>query len=248
MDSRRDIQESQYVFPYHYLTSTNRHDGFSLHEYLPWGLEHYSYLDFIANQVKDLKPKTLLDAGSGDGRTIYELQQRNIQATYYGIDISGQALLFAQAFNPTAHFEIHDILAKSYQHKCDTCVSIEVVEHIPPDQVDTYIKHIAESLQAKGHLILSTPTENEPTHRKHYQHFTHEKLRKHLEPHFVIIDVQYLNIKKWHINMLSRLLANKYYIINQPRVRKFFYNIYMKSGFYGVEKTGTRIYIHAIKK
>jgi 2-polyprenyl-3-methyl-5-hydroxy-6-metoxy-1,4-benzoquinol methylase len=247
MNNKAELQEGQYTFPYHYLTGTQ--DGlFHLHKYLPWGLVHYSYIKYVADQVAAIKPDHVLDAGCGDGRMIYELQNRMGDTRFTGIDISEQALRFARAFNPVADFTKHDIISMPILGTFDTCVSIEVIEHIPPHQVSDYVKNIAKSLQVKGHFILTTPSTNIPTHPKHHQHFTLEKLREHLSEHFVIEEVQYLNIEYKLANILTRLLANKYFVINNGWLRQCLFGLYNKHCFHGSERTGSRIYIHAIKR
>jgi 2-polyprenyl-3-methyl-5-hydroxy-6-metoxy-1,4-benzoquinol methylase len=247
MNSPEQIQENQYRFPYHYLTGV-KDDVFGLHEYLPWGLVHFSYIDYVAQKVSALEQTSVLDAGCGDGRMIFELRKHSTRPTYTGIDISERAIGFARAFNPNATFKVHDILQTPVQGSYDLCVSIEVIEHIPPEQVDRYVEHIAGSLQAQGTLVLTTPTTNVRTHPKHYQHFTLNKLKEHLNRYFEVEEVHYLNIENKLANRLTRLLANKYFIINNPYVRKHVFEYYKKHCLHADKTTGSRIFIHAKKK
>ena len=247
MHNKEQLQENQYVFPYHYLTGI-KDDVFKLHEYLPWGLVHYSYIEFVAKKVAELGKRNILDAGCGDGRMIYELRKHSTESSYTGVDISEQALRFARAFNPDATFQVHDILSEPVQGNFDLCVSIEVIEHIPPKQVDLYVKHIARSLNERGELVLTTPTTNIPVTAKHYQHFTLESLRKHLDKHFDVVEVQYLNIENTLANTLTRMLANKFFVINNTFIRRHLFNCYKRHCLHGDGQSGSRIYIYAKKR
>jgi cyclopropane fatty-acyl-phospholipid synthase-like methyltransferase len=176
-----------------------------------------------------------------------ELLRRKPERDYTGVDISERALSFARAFNPNVDFHVHNLSEGPAGKQYDICVSVEVIEHIPPELVGAYVEHVAGSLVAGGQFVLTTPTTNQPTHRKHYQHFTLDALREHLEPHFIIDHVEYLNVENRLANILGRLLANKYFLITNIRVRNTLYALYKKHCFRGKKTTGTRILIRATK-
>lgn len=244
---KESIQESQYTFPYHYLT--NKTDGvFSLARYLNWGLIQNSYIEYVAEKASAINISSVLDAGCGDGRMIYEIAKTKPLIKYTGIDISLTALKFAKAFNPYGNFITHDILSRPLKEKHELCISVEVIEHIKPNNVKLYVKQIYDSLEKDGHFILTTPTINQPVHKKHYQHFTLKTLEEAISPYFNIIEVEYLNVENKLASLLSRLLANKYFILNSKTLRNIIYNLYMKYCFRGDKETGTRILIYATKK
>ncbi len=241
------IQEAQYDFPYHYLTSRKK-GNFSLHEYLQWGLMHMSYMEFLVEKISNLPYNTLLDAGCGEGRLLYELEQKSPEKKFLGIDISERALHFARGFTTSSSFVVHDIIAKPTDEHFELCTSIEVIEHIPPEYIPAYVSNIANSLVTGGTLIITTPTDNYPVHRKHYQHFNQKKLEDILAPHFATKEVVFLNYENYASRLLARLLANKYFIINQSAIRNAVYRYYTHHYLRATANTGSRILIVGTKK
>lgn len=167
---------------------------------------------------------------------------------FYGYDISDRAISFAKAFTEKPTVAVHDITIDALPEKPAAIVSCEVIEHIKPDQVSDYCKNIADSLANEGQLYLTTPTTNVPTNAKHYQHFTKDLLTTYLEPYFIIEEIAYLNCVNTYSKFLARLLANRFFISNSPTVNRWVLNQYKKRCLHGKEKTGSRIYIKAIKK
>jgi ubiquinone/menaquinone biosynthesis C-methylase UbiE len=73
----------------------------------------------------------------------------------------------------------------------DLVVSIEVIEHIQPDEIPQFLAEIRRVLRPGGGLVLTTPTVNLPLNDKHYQHFTEEKLRQLLSAAgFSVVEVK----------------------------------------------------------
>ena len=72
MDSKELLQESQYHFPYHHL-SHEREGGLFIFRHLFWGLEHYTYIQFVISQIKKHSFNSLADIGCGEGRILTEL-------------------------------------------------------------------------------------------------------------------------------------------------------------------------------
>lgn len=247
MTKKEALQEEQYDFPYHYLTSS-RKGNFSLSEYLQWGLMHLSYMEYLNEKIKTFKFNSLLDAGCGDGRLIFELEKSITNCSFLGIDISERALHFARGFTKQGTYLQHDIIAEPVSVQSDLCTSIEVIEHIPPSLIPEYIKNIAGSLNDKGTLIITTPTDNYPVHRKHYQHFNQIKITELLSDHFNISEVLFLNKENYWSRLMARLLANKYFVINHNATRNLLYRLYKKYYLYASRETGSRIVVIAIKK
>jgi len=246
-DNKIDIQEEQYDFPYHYLTS-NAKENFSLSRFLQWGLVHASYNELLAELLVKMGPQKILDAGCGDGRFLYELEKTLPQSALSGIDISERALHFARGFNKQARFFVHDIIKNPLKELHDLCVSIEVIEHIPPEDIPSYVNNISKSLKPNGTLIITTPTTNLPLNKKHYQHFTEESLSKILESDFNIKDVRFLNHETRGSDFLSRLLANKFFIINHQGIKNAIYRYYRNNYLHSTKLNGSRILIVATKK
>lgn len=247
MKTKAEIQEDQYLFPYHYLTYSPTSD-FTLSHYLQWGLVHASYTEWITQKISTLAPSSILDAGCGDGRTLFELEQTGFAGErLHGIDISKRALFFAQAFTSTSSFSQHDIILRPTEQKYSLCVSVEVIEHIPTAEITKYITNIHASLEDRGLFLLTTPTTNIPVNKKHHQHFTEDTLQPHLDGKFEIISIEYLNYENYWGTLLGRFLANKYFIVNNQAIKNFIYKTYKKRYLKATKKTGSRIIILARK-
>lgn len=178
------IQEMQYNFPYHYL---------GLYSEVYRELIHRHYLSILKTNVSLLKPFTgqrLLDVGCGDGRFCYELRRENVEI--YGIDYSNRAIAFAKAFNPSGQFLVGNVTELNYDNFFDIIALIEVLEHIPLDEINICIASLKKQLKPGGRLLLSVPSVNLPLQKKHYQHFTPEMLLRHFKDGFNLI------IKKGH--------------------------------------------------
>jgi 2-polyprenyl-3-methyl-5-hydroxy-6-metoxy-1,4-benzoquinol methylase len=244
MQTKEKIQENQYVFPYHHLTHESS-NSFYIFQHLFWGLEHYTYIKFVINQISKIKHHTLLDIGCGEGRIIKELELQNPNVQHTGIDISPTAIAFANSFTTKSNFLTHDITTSKYPDNFDIIISCEVIEHISPEKLDSYIKNISTSLKPGGYFIFTTPTTNVPTNKKHYQHFTLEILKKKLQNYFLIEEVHYLNRINLVSKILNKLLANRIYLSNIPWLNRTILSIYKKYLLIGTKDTGSRIFVKA---
>src|SRR3989344_5211972 len=111
LTTKQQNQEEGYIFPYHYLNL------FSDEYRYIWDNEYLSYLEIVSGYIKKKNPKTLLDAGCGDGRLLFELKNTKIELT--GIDFSSQAINFAKIYNPKAVFFVQDLARVTLMKKYD---------------------------------------------------------------------------------------------------------------------------------
>ena len=109
--------------------------------------------------VRDIQPKTVLDAGCAMGFLVECLRQRGVEA--YGIDISPYAI-------DNVHPDIQPFcrvasIAEALPQKYDLIVSFEVLEHLPPDEAQKAVENLCH--HSDDILFSSTPSEfKEPTH------------------------------------------------------------------------------------
>jgi len=247
MNKKDLLQEVQYDFPYHFIPGVE--DGAIVtSRFLQWSMAYMGYISLVKADLLKTDAQTIIDVGCGDGRMLYELERSDANRKYTGIDISERALHFARGFTRQSKFEIFDVIESPYQFEFDACTYIETIEHIPPEKIKTMISNIAKSLKKDGVLYLTTPTTNIPTSAKHYQHFDLEKIKMYLDDSFEIVDVQYLNKENWLSKTLARLLVNKAVTVNLLFYRKFIFKLYNQHCLHGLEKTGSRIYVRAVKK
>lgn len=109
--------------------------------------------------VRHLHPLSVLDAGCAMGFLVEALHQRGVDA--YGVDVSEYAI-------SRVHESVADrckvaSLAEPLDRRYDLIVSIEVIEHIPPAEIDQVIANLCSSTDR---LLISTTPEDfgEATH------------------------------------------------------------------------------------
>lgn len=248
MDSvtKEQMQEVQYVFPYHHLTH-EENGGFFLFKHLFWGLTHYTYIQYVIDKILETDFQSLADIGCGEGRIICELERRTNNKKLLGVDISERAIKFARAFSKSSDFKVQDITRIPLAEPVDCIVSCEVIEHIEPSRVTEYIQGVYGSLKQGGTLIITTPTTNVPVNAKHYQHFTAEMFDELLAEKFSDITYSYLNRVNVFSKILERILANRLFLSNSKTINKFVLQIYRKHLLVSTENRGSRIVVKAIK-
>jgi len=216
------IQENQYIFPYHYL---------SLHDELYRRFIHKHYLSLLAliRELADIKPgDNILDAGCGDGRFCYEIRNDNANVT--GIDYSDRAIAFAKAFAPECIFQCED-LATCVTRPFDKVVNIEVMEHIPPEALNSFAKSLSSCVKLDGLLIISVPSYKMPVTKKHYQHFTPEEVINIFRPWCELVTIKgHIMANQWFSwNRQISFVRNIWYLRHKiPFAGRFIKSIEMK--------------------
>jgi len=225
-DRQHQIQESRYQFPYHYIPSCE--DGkFVQARVLSWGYEYLAYTRFVLSKIRALRFDSLLDAGCGDGRFLFELRKMFPDKKLAGIDISETAIRYAEALSPDVTYLCGNVRnSAELQRDFDIITAIEVFEHIPPDGLPGFVKALAERLKCNGVLALTVPSKNTPMARKHYQHFDLESLRETLKPHFAVAEHFFINrISRW-VKWMECLLVNRFFILNHQGLLNRLYRSY----------------------
>jgi SAM-dependent methyltransferase len=196
------IQEHQYSFPYHYLVDFQK---LSLTKNLNWGFEYYFYTKRIIDYVNSSEYHDLLDIGCGDGKLISELSRINTSKNHVGYDMSEAAIFLAKGLNhcnSNCNFFCGDFAADKNTY--DIICLVEVLEHIPDEEVLLFIKNIEKKLSPEGKIIISVPSINiVPVKEKHYRHYDINKIVQDFA-NFNLIKTDYL-IKN---NSLFKLICN----------------------------------------
>ena len=131
----------------HIWRSDPRHLGFLLARY-----------KFVAKMLEG--KDSVLEVGCGDAvGTPVVLQTVN---KIHGIDFEPIVLIDAmnryklEGIN-RASFSVHDILKDNLKENYDAAFSLDVIEHIPQQSEEVYIKNIVSSLNENGVFIIGTP-------------------------------------------------------------------------------------------
>ncbi len=247
MLDKQTIQESQYVFPYHYIP-TLKGGEFSQTKNLFWGYEYLSYLNFVLNKLKLIQFHSLLDVGCGDGRFLYETKKIFPNANLLGIDSSQKAISLARVMNPDIEFICGNIEKINLNGQYDTITLIEVLEHIPPMEIPSFLQTLHRSLKTDGKLIITVPSDNLELNPKHYQHFNTRTIKNALEGSFKVRDIFYLNQKSLKTNIISKLLSNRFFILNYKKLIKIIYSFYVNNLLITKENDAQRICVVCRKK
>ena len=122
-------------------------------------IAHFS--EIAERIIAYFSPKTVLDAGCASGYLVAELRKRGVEA--YGVDISAYAIESAPAeIAPYLYAQsLTDPLPKHFPQKFDLVVSLEVLEHMFPNDGKQAIKNICSYTDTI--LFSSTPYDLENT-------------------------------------------------------------------------------------
>jgi 2-polyprenyl-3-methyl-5-hydroxy-6-metoxy-1,4-benzoquinol methylase len=216
-----DRQNRSYRFPYHYIPHFDKHTGAAVTtRFLGWGLEYLCYIKHIQELAYSLSPNSILDIGCGDGRFIGSLSPRITRKV--GTDLSERAIRFAKAFHP--EIEFHAINASDLNETFDLVVSIEVLEHIPENQISSFIGTLSDRTRVDGHVLISVPTKVARLLGKHYRHYDLNLLKDHLacaKVPLTLIGVDYVYRKNYPLllHMIMKLSQNKWWAFDLYKLR-----------------------------
>lgn len=238
------VQEEQYKFPYHHIPILNE-GNFKHFVFMRWGYEYLSYINEVISYLKNSGAKSVIDIGCGDGRFIKELIQACPEIKeVLGIDYSETAIILAKVLNPIGSYKQIDLYSdttinSSYSH----ATLIEVLEHIPQESIDLFLKRIADTLKPQGKLIITVPSTNTPLNPKHYQHFDEEKLKGYLSPFYTIEKIEYINSISIWTRIIETVMTNKFFILKQRHLLNFLYKFYLKHCFHSNPAKGKRLMV-----
>lgn len=217
MDNTQLSQEFQYEFPYHYIPAIDR-KGFSQVSSWSWGMRYLGGIEAVLTQLRHRKFKSLIDIGCGDGRFLREVANEFQKMVLCGVDYSERAIKLAQAMNPGIDYRCENITHNHLNERFDVATMVEVLEHIPPDDVGAFLNGVANHLNPKGVLILTVPHINKRLQEKHYQHFSVKSLTAALQGSFVVDKVIPFDYTSRLTNRVIHLLGytgNNYLITNK---------------------------------
>lgn len=149
-----------------------------------------------------LHGKTVLDAacGTGYGSKIMSSTAQKV----YGIDISSEAILYAQEHYSAENISFFQMSVTDIQfdEKFDVIVSFETIEHISEGQQKEFLEQVLKYLKEDGLFIVSTPDKevltnlisNNYQNPFHVREFTYNEFESFLHKKFAWIQFYYQNI------------------------------------------------------
>lgn len=250
VNNKQQIQETQYDYPYHYIPEFS--DGvFSQTRHWSWGYRYLGGIKVVFDQIKSNQIKSLIDIGCGDGRFVRDFATKYPDIKCAGVDYSEQAIKLAKMMNPGLNFQCFDITKKNNLGKYDMATSIEVFEHIPPENLDRFVESIASLLNYKGGFILTVPHRNKALNQKHFQHFFGDQLVNILKPYFTDFKLIPFDSTSRILRYMQKLIGDlgENFIITNKKILTGFYNLYISKYLYASdEKRCGRIAVVCRKK
>lgn len=229
LSAEQAVQEAEYEFPYHYIPRLEG-GNFSQVRKLRWGYEYLSYLRFVLARLEGVEFGSLLDVGCGEGRFLREVSRRFPGKRLLGVDFSARAVEYARLLNPGLRFAREDVADDAAPpERFDVVTLIETLEHVPPAESGEFVRGLRRRVNEGGLLVVSVPSKNIKMSAKHYRHFDLDSLAAALAPRFEVEEHFYLNrISKWD-GLLSAVLTNRYFILNERRLLNALFRRYERS-------------------
>jgi 2-polyprenyl-3-methyl-5-hydroxy-6-metoxy-1,4-benzoquinol methylase len=157
-----------------------------------------------------MKPQSVLEVGCGDGYFIGGLPS-NVPVRV-GVDLSSKAIAFAKAFHPDCTFYDQDV--NNLENKFDIVAVVEVIEHIPEEDLPGFFYALYKRINDNGKIIISVPTTVIPLNKKHYRHYTIELLKNQLKQsgvNLTVVQEEYIFKKPWWLNIFERFFDNRFF-------------------------------------
>jgi len=236
LDSEQQVQEDQYEFPYHYIPSFE--GGFSQARHWWWGFRYLGGIEVLFDTLSEMNFERLIDVGCGDGRVLRELSEKYPEADLVGVDYSERAIKLANVLNPDLDLRAANIRTADFDARFDVAAAVEVLEHIPPDELDSFVASISDVLVEDGSFIATVPHSNTSVNPKHYQHFSEMELRDILSPHFERVQVIPIDARRKSLSLLQKLIGGhgNHFLITNSYLLSLFFQIYKKYYLYTSEQ------------
>lgn len=153
----------------------------------------------LIEEVRALKPQTILDAGCGEGFTLAKLQNAKVGKKYQGIEYIDDAIALGKKLHPKISITKATIYSLPYKaNSFDVVLCTEVLEHLEdPARALLELKRVT-----KKYLVLSVP--NEPlftiqrflrgknvwglgAHPEHIQHWSSKTFKQFVQKQVKIV-------------------------------------------------------------
>lgn len=211
---KQGLQETRYIFPYHHLCG--RENGcWNAARALPWAYEYLALIEVVVDEVLRQKPRRVLDFGCGDGRLLVDLAERGV-TELAGVDVSDRALSFTRGFLGESPVALYRRLDELSEAKFDVVVAMEVLEHIPDENVPGILAGIHAVLDDYGAFIVSVPTTNTRVISKHYRHYTISRLEEETSALFTTVSTRFVHRVGFLSKLIRRMVVNRFFTAAYP--------------------------------
>jgi len=210
----QEIMEARYHFPYNWMYPRD-----SRRFRAKLGLWR-AVNDFAG----DLRGKRALDVGCGDGW--YTAQMVEAGGAVTGLDYSERAIGFARLLVPGASFKNVSAAEIPFEDKSfDIVFSIQVLEHIPPEELPRAVGEIARVLKNGGRAVISVPSVRRKFSTAHFRHFTYKSLETALSPYLKIEKAAGQWWKFFPASLMDSLYENRFWFspVLARFINKFFF-------------------------
>lgn len=203
MTSRESARASYYQHHYARAVTTLHHDDF---------------LDLL-----NLQPgERVLDVGSGLGMLAAAMSNRGAEVV--GVDISPFAVKEAQQRYPAVKFVLLNgaqLDQEFEQCSFDAITCVQVLEHIPPDEVDNFITQLVRCLRSEGRLLIDVPVTDNLSDK--WLIFRNQYLKGDHKPPKAI-DSSFNPTHLWRMGDLNILVERfRMHGLEAEKVRKLYY-------------------------
>lgn len=221
MDDVQAVQSAQYSFPYHYLPHL-LDEGRSFAESRSWAysLSYVTALRHVSAAIAETGSRAHLDIGCGDGALIHLLRQRHPDIELAGIDYDQRAIAWARMFTPDADFHAGDLHDAKFDTQWQSASLIEVIEHIPPDQLPHFMTGVHKLLPTGARLIVTVPHRNKPLNDKHYRHFSFDLIAEAVGEGFELETIFGFEFVPVWENLYRRLFSRPGFHLESPALNR----------------------------
>lgn len=179
-----------------------------------------SALRFSCEQLNLLQSSRIIDLGFGLGWSSFEFSRVRTDAEILGLDLSSKLTELASGIfgsNPRVRYECQDLTNNEWilrqSENFDTCVMLDVYEHIPAEHRHDFHQALAQILSTDGTLIMSCPT---PAH----QNYLRSEKPQGLQPidedvtfEDLLVLAKSLDAEITHLEYVSIWMRNDYFQI-----------------------------------
>ena len=148
-----------------------------------WSVSHSLRFLSFAHVVVSNNFKTVLDIGFGDNQLVKYLEKLNFKGHYLGLDLNQK---FVDAANKKKinnfHTKYRCANINKIKTKFDCIVCGEIIEHIPKNEVNSFLLKIKSLLNKNGKIIISTPNKQNNIlvwPDDHIEEFSFSELKNH---------------------------------------------------------------------